>query len=87
MTANELRKLKGFEDYKKDDIWAIERMLDEPLPVFASLISTRTLHPTTSSGLTIRELSLDELLEHQRIFDTLMKEVRIRKASYDWETE
>lgn len=87
MTADELRKLKGFEDYKKDDAWAMERMLDEPLPVFASLISTRTLHPTTSSGLTLRDLGFDELLEHQQIFDALMKEVRIRKASYAWETE
>ena len=87
MTANELRKLKGMEDYKKDDAWAMERLLDEPLPVFASLISTRTLHPTTSSGLTIRELSLDEMLECQQIFDTFMKEVRIRKASYAWENE
>lgn len=87
MTVEELRKLKGIEEYKNADTWALERLLNEPVPVFASLISTRTLHPTTSSGLTIRELSLDELLEHQQIFDALMKEVRIRKASYAWETE
>lgn len=87
MTVDDLRKFKGIEKYDRTDTWALERMLNEPLPVFASLISTRTLHPTTSSGLTIRELSLDELLEHQQIFDTLMKEVRIRKASYEWETE
>lgn len=86
MTADELRKLKGMEDIKNDS-WALERMLSEPVPVFASIISTRTLHPTTSSGLTIRELSLDELLECQQIFDTFAKEVRIRKASYAWEND
>ena len=84
MTVEELRKLNGFESKYT---WALERMLDEPVPVFASLISTRTLHPTTSSGLTIRELSLDELSECQHIFDTFIKEVRIRKASYAWENE
>ena len=86
MTADELRKLKGMEDFK-NDAWALERMLSEPVPVFTSLIATRTLHPTTSSGLTIRELSVDELLECQKIFDTFMKEVRIRKASYAWEND
>ena len=86
MTAEELRKMKGFDDVK-NDTWALERMLNEPVPVFVSLISTRTLHPTTSSGLTIRELSLDELLECQKIFDTFAKEVRIRKSSYAWEND
>ena len=84
MTVEELRKLNGIE---MKDTWALERLLNEPVPVFASLISTRTLHPTTLSGLTIRELSLDELLECQKIFDTFIKEVRIRKASYAWESE
>lgn len=83
MTVDELRKLKGIEA----DSWALERMLNEPVPVFVSLISTRTLHPTTSSGLTIRELSLDELLELQQIFNAFMKEVKIRKASYAWDNE
>lgn len=86
MTVDELRKLKGMEDIKNDS-WALERMLNEPVPVFASIITTRTLHPTTSSGLTIRELSVDELLECQKIFDTFAKEVRIRKASYAWEND
>lgn len=85
MTVNELRKWKCLDDKILNR--ALERMLDEPVPVFASIIATRTLHPTTSSGITIRELSLDELLECQKIFDTFMKEVRIRKASYAWETE
>lgn len=86
MTADELRKVKGMDEFK-NDTWALERMLNEPVPVFCSIISTRTLHPTTSSGLTIRELSLDELLECQKIFDTFAKEVRIRKASYAWEND
>ena len=86
MTADELRKLKGMEEFK-NDAWALERMLSEPVPVFASTIATRTLHPTTLSGLTIRELSVDELLECQKVFDTFMKEVRIRKASYAWEND
>lgn len=86
MTVDELRKLKYVDDVN-NNTWALERMLNEPVPVFASTISTRTLHPTTSSGLTIRELSLDELLECQKIFDTFMKEVRIRKASYAWEND
>ena len=86
MTAEELRKWNGMKN-DKNSRWALERLLDEPVPVYVSLISTRTLHPTTSSGLTIRELSLDELLECQQIFDTFEKEVRIRKASYAWEND
>lgn len=86
MTVDELRKWNGMKD-DKINTWALERMLNEPVPVYVSLISTRTLHPTTSSGLTIRDLSLDELLECQQIYDTFTKEVRIRKASYAWENE
>jgi hypothetical protein len=86
MTVDELRKVKGFDDYK-NDTWALERMLNESVPVFVSSIATRTLHPITSSGLTIRDLSLDELLECQQIFDAFAKEVRIRKASYAWEND
>ena len=86
MTVDELRKLKHIDEYKNKN-WVLERMLNEPVPVFTSLIATRTLQPTTSSGLTIRELSLDELLECKKIFDTFMKEVMIRKASYAWESD
>ena len=86
MTAEELRKWNGMKDDKNSN-WALERLLDEPVPVYVSLISTRTLHHTTSSGLKIRDLSLDELLECQQIFDTFAKEVRIRKASYAWEND
>ena len=86
MTVDELRKWNGMKD-DKNDKWALERILNESVPVYASLISTRTLHPTTFSGLTIRDLTLDELLECQKIFDTFAKEVRIRKASYAWEND
>lgn len=86
MTVDELRKWKNMNEIK-NSTWALERVLNESIPVFASNVATRTLHPTTSSGLTIRELSVDELLECQKIFDTFMKELRIRKASYAWEND
>ena len=88
MTREEMRTWYIAHNYGSSaelDESLLDKLLRVAIPSVASSLFTRKMEVLDECGLVMGDVSLDELCEHQRIFDNLMKEKRIREsaANYD----
>lgn len=63
----------------------LNKLLRVAIPSMSSSLFTQKMEIVDECGLVMGNVSLDELSEHQRIFDKLMKEKQIRESADNYD--